>query len=500
MKTLHTKIITIEYTNSHEYEANKLKEVFNKNPLFFETLLSPTKVIRFTDEITLDCDDALEITCIEDLKQYLLGIVIDFIPKFKVTQKPDQNINEIMYLKYLILDKLNAVTNYNPEFENRTDLEEYIMIIYSLIASDYYDEPIDFIDSLFTMDNTEKTLLYDYLNDKRRFDLLNHLLEEQYDFLMNNTDENEQKNQFIKNYIVEICEIAKTKCSFEENEKNTLDLPKMSADELDSLLREFLITIDPSLKWLKIYEKLKEENIIIYGNSKLEDKIAWECKNIDGNWYINAPLTGTIRDFKCMIHELVHYVTLINDKDQEQSLSLKEYPPILFEIISIEYLRKKGFSEDLVEVLLEEREEWTRNNKFNVLPTLQYLKEFLTTGPITFKKIKQKEDALVKDIIDQIGNDFSKKNTYDKIILACDLQNSAILIAPMSLHDEYPYIIGHYLSKKTLERLKEEPKLLYEVLDITENLKDITPEEVITRLGLSAEEFNLKKKRQYQKK
>ena len=70
----------------------------------------------------------------------------------------------------------------------------------------------------------------------------------------------------------------------------------------------------------------------------------------------------------------------------------------------------------------------------------------------------------------------------------------------MFLHDEYPYIIGHYLSKKTLERLKEEPKLLYEVLDITENLKDITPEEVIIRLGLSAEEFNLKKKHQYQKK
>ena len=174
MKTLQTKILTIEYTKLFEYEANKLKEVLDGNPLFFETLLSPTKVIRFTDEITLDCDDALEITCIEDLKQYLLGIVIDFIPRFKVTQEPDQDMNEIIYLKYLILDKLKAVTNYNPEFENRTDLEQYIMIIYSLIASDYYDEPIDIIDSLFTMDNTEKTLLYDYLNDKRRFDLLNH--------------------------------------------------------------------------------------------------------------------------------------------------------------------------------------------------------------------------------------------------------------------------------------------------------------------------------------
>ena len=510
MKKLKTSIINIEYTKNHETDALKLKHVFEENPFFFQVLLSPIKTIRFIDEIDLECDDALEINCIEDIKQYLKDIIKEFVNKLKITQAQDIDITEVMFLKYILLDKLEAIGNYNPEFKDRDDVEQYINSIYSLVASYYYDDPIDLLDSLFKMDEVEKDTLYKWLRERRRYDLLNHLLEEQYDLIITGTNKERIYDPFIKDYINEIIAVTRIDSLKElisnEDQNNNVSLPKLSKEELDKLVKEFLITIDPSLKWLKIYNDLIENNLIKYKETSQDDSTIWSCSKVDGKWHIIAPLSDTIKDFRCMIHEFAHYISLMNDPKELQTPTLKEYTPILFETLAINFLRKKGYSQEITDELLKERKRWTQNNVFDISPTLIYLKDYINDGPITFEKEKKKQADLIRMLQENIPEDLeSKLDTIkeiddEKIKADCDLEISFILSFPTTIYDEYPYVMGNYFAAKTLERLNEEPMLLYTVLEMTENLKDITPEEVITRLGLSTEEFSSPKILQYQKK
>lgn len=510
MKKLKTSIINIEYTKDYEKEALKLRRVFDANPLFFEVLLSPIKTIRFVDEIDLECDDALEVNCIEDIKQYLKDIIKEFVNKLKITQSKNIDMTETLFLKYILLDKLEAIGNYNPEFKDRDDTEQYINSIYSLVASYYYDDPIDLVDSLFKMDEVEKDTLYRWLRERRRYDLLNHLLEEQYDLIITGTNKEKTHDPFIKEYINEIIAVTKIDSLKElistEEESNQVSLPKLSKEELDKLVKEFLITIDPSLKWLKIYNDLVENNLIKYKEEVQDDSVIWSCSKVDDKWHIIAPLSNTIKDFRCMIHEFSHYISLINDPKELQTPTLKEYPPILFESLAIDFLRKKGYPKEITDELLKERKRWTQNNVHDISPTLLYLKDYINDGPITFEKEKKKQADLIRTLQENIPEDLeSKLDTIkemddEKIKADCDLEISFILSFPTTLYDEYPYVMGNYLAIKTLERLNEEPTLLYTVLDITENLKDKTPEEIMHYLGLSTEEFTSKKTYQYQKK
>lgn len=494
-KIINTEIIEIEYEDTNKDEVEKIVQAIKKNYLFFQDLTRPYARISFVNS-----PNTIQVSSYEDFKNYIGRKLTSFLKDLKESIAKNQDLNDIIYLKFILLDKYNSLKNYSPAFAEREDLHVYINSMYTLAASDYYDNENDLLDFIFELKDSEKGKVLKHLLDKRRFDLLNHLLQEQLDLIIQGTKEDTEYDSFLKNHMSEILSISQIdfmngNLVIPTEEKN-IELPKINRDELHQLVREFLISVDPSLKWLKIYNKLLEENIIVYGKLHPDDKVEWCCTPYKGKRHIAAPLTGTIRDFRCMIHEFMHYISLLDVPVNEISqLALDEYPSIVFETLAIKFLKTKGYSDDVINALLKERTVWTQDNIFDITPTLKMLNEYVTEGPITFEREQEKNKRLQAFIDTNLSTDMKESvekltSTSDQSIIdRCDYEIMFILCAPLAVLNEYPYVLGKYLSTKTLERLEEEPTLIYILLEITENLQNETPQSIIKKMNLSDEVF-----------
>ena len=206
-----------------------------------------------------------------------------------------------------------------------------------------------------------------------------------------------------------------------------------------------------------------------------------------------------------MIHELIHYIAMLNIPIEElPSPSLDEYPSIVFETLAINFLKKKGYSKEVIDNLKEERILWTQDNIFDITPTLKMINEFVTEGPITYEKEQLRNKRLQTLIDETLDPNLKEKvekvaqTSDESIIDKIDFEIMFILSAPLAVLEEYPYILGKYLSTKTLKRLEEDPMLIYKLFNITESLTIETPQSIIRKLNLSDEVFTSKK--EYTKK
>ena len=503
-KVINTEIIEIEYESKDKKEVEKIKESIKKNYLILKDLVSPYTRISFTDT-----PNTIQVSSYEDFKDFINSRLEEYLTKLKESLSKNADTNEVVYLKFLLLEKYNVLKNYSPAFAERDDLEVYINSMYTLAASSYYNNQTDLLNFMFELPEKEKEKILKDLLEKRRFDLLNHLLQEQYDLIVQSTDSSEEYDTFLKNNMSEIISIAQLDFLngniIIPQEKKKVDLPKLSRKELENLVREFLIEIDPSLKWIKIYNEALLEERIVYGRLNPKDKVEWCCTPYNGKRHIAAPLTGTIRDFRCMIHELIHYIAMLNIPIEElPSPSLDEYPSIVFETLAINFLKKKGYSKEVIDNLKEERILWTQDNIFDITPTLKMINEFVTEGPITYEKEQLRNKRLQTLIDETLDPNLKEKvekvaqTSDESIIDKIDFEIMFILSAPLAVLEEYPYILGRYLSTKTLNRLEEDPMLIYELFNITESLTIETPQSIIIKLNLSDEVFTSKK--EYTKK
>lgn len=494
---LKTEIIDIEYTQKDEKEVRKIQEAIEKNSLFFKDLTRPHTKISFLNE-----PNTIQVSSYNDFKEYIKTKLPSFLKDLQEALSKTNEMNDIVYLKFIMLDKLDSLKNYSPAFAEREDLHLYVNSMYSLLAAGHYDNIDDLVNFILELPDQEKDKLLTSSLDKNRFGLLNHLLEEQIQLMIQSDDPDTEYDSFLRNHMPEILSIGQQdfmqgNILIPSEEEGKYNFPKLSRIELMQLCREFLIKIDPSLKWLKIFNEALEQNRIVFGKIYPEDHIEWCCTPYNGQRCIAAPLSGDVRDFRRMMHEFAHYVSLYNvPVDYIPAPTLDEYPSIVLETLAINFLKTKGYSDEVIEELIKERVLWTQDNIFDITPTLGYLNEYVTNGPITFEKEQQKNAHLQSFIDNGLDEDLKYKvtqvvQTDDESIKAkCDFEIMTILFAPTFILDEYPYVLGRYLSTKTLERLKEDPMLIYTLLEITENLQNETPQSVIKKMGLSDEVFS----------
>lgn len=503
-KIINTEVIEIEYENKDLQEVEKIRNAISKNYLFFQDLVRPYTRISFTNR-----PNTIQVSSYEDFKQYIGSRLPEFLKQLKESLASNKELNDVVYLKFILLDKYQVLQNYSPVFAGRDDLYAYINSIYTLTAADYYENPDDLLNFMFELKEEDKEKILNDLLEKRRFDLLNHLLQEQLDLMIQGTTDDTEYDSFLRNHMSEILSISQIDFMngniVVPNEETKVELPKINRTELHQLVREILMTIDPSLKWLKIYNEALDQNRIVYGKLHPDDKVEWCCTPHNGVRCIAAPLTGTIKDFRCMIHELMHYISLMDTPIEEiNAPTLDEYPSIVFETLAIKFLKTKGYSDEVLHELLKERTLWTQDNIFDITPTLKMLNEFVTEGPISFEGEQEKNKHLQAFIDDNLSGDMKEQverlvSTADQSIIdRCDFEIMFILSAPLAILDEYPYVLGRYLSTKTLEKLEEDPMLIYKLFEITENLQFETPQSVIRKMNLSDEIFSSPK--EYQKK
>lgn len=483
---LETNVIPIKYKDESKEEAFRLKEILESNETLFQMFLAGHKSISFLEEE--EDDESLEISSIDDFKSLLKEFIPSYIDMLKerVYTSSDENI-ETIFLRILILDK-----NSPDELDENLsyDINLNINTIYSILGLMYYEDDEKLTDFIFNPTITEKEKIYEWLNNKERYNLINMLLCEEYQKLLEL--ESIENDSYLSTHLEELLELSELDIvdRFSKKEKRT-DLPELKETELDRLCSEFFIKIDPSLKWLKIYQEFKQNHNILYGETFPDSCSDWGCVETTDNIYIYAPLDGTIRDFMYFIHEFAHAVTLLNkEKGECIPSSIQEFPSIFFERCATAFLRDKGYSDKDVTDLEEERLNATLSNKSDISPSLRYLIDYLTYGEITFDKEKEKMDRIrssipenlpedVIDLLNMLMSTEDEENVHVKI----DAENAFLLEHPNCIFEEYPYIVGNNLADQTIGRVGENPLLIYTMLSITENLTSETYQSVLSKLG-----------------
>ena len=470
MKTLNTNYIVIEYDQDKEDEAKRLKGILDKNEMFFSEFLNAYPIIRISNSNEpLTDKETLEVESIDELKELLVILIPYYINKLNV-KGDDQSL--ITFLKILLANKYKAFENYNIKITEE-ELPIYIESIYSLVAIDYYETPEEVIESLFNMNIDEKKKLFEYLNTKYRNHLLNELLQEQVRYLTEASEYKQQDNFVIDNIDALLEYTSEEILSIDLNNQQSIKMPGLSEKGLDDLIKEFLIKTDPSLKWLKEYEEMKKNHQIKPGD-------AWNCANED-KWVINTKLTHTIEDFRCFIHEFIHYITVKNKKEEVLPIATKEFPSIYFETLAIKFLEEKGYSKDATNYMLNERNKWTEENVYDLYLMLGLLSNYLTNQEVTIENEADRRLQISEELKRKIPEDLSF--FYDisskQINYSFDIANGYFILYPESIYEEYPYITGTYLADRAVEVTKKDPMFIYDMLSITDNLETTNPKDII---------------------
>lgn len=495
-KVLNNSVIPIIYDEKSKELAQEIVKILENNSLTFKDFFRQYTNIVLTGE---EDPTSLNISSLEEFKEELANS-LDSFKNTVVTQAfaEDPIQQETTLLNFLLACALGNTSITGAISDNEKNLNDCINAMYSLFVFNYYgDDKNKILDFIMEPNAEEKANILIWLKGRRRFELFNSLLKSQCQILIKYTDEEKSHDSFIKEYLIDFTKECISELAKGPIEEKNKQFKELSSSTLDELVIEFLTEIDPSLNWVELYRKLKEEKNIIYEDPNLTEK--FYCEKTQNGVLIHAPLTGTIEDFGSIIHEFAHYVSFINEPDEEDiEPSIIEYPPILLEQQALDFLIKKGYSLEDVEILKDKREIWTKYNIMDVLSTLYYLLDFLNNGEITIEGERRKYQPIKETKLDptDLPSDTIEGfkafcNDPDQgIFNFIDYQIAFLIMHPTTVANEYPYIVGKYLATKTRNRLEEDPSLIYTVVSITNNLSNETFESISQKLNLDTTEFS----------
>lgn len=490
MSTLQTKITKIDYDKNTKEIAQKIKDLIEKNPLIFKMILTEYKGISFTDKrgyFNIIKDGSVE----ETLTKKIISVLDQ---EYQKDAKDNTVLQiELAILKYALIERTNSFDSYS--IERLPENMIYYYMAYLKYKRDLNEHEL-FITILDQTKERQDTL-FNELHQRRGITLYNLLLQEQVFLLLGIVQGIKPLDIFLANNIKDVTALVysvftKKILEMAQEENKPVELTKITYQEYDLLCREYLIRIDPSLKWLKTYLSAKEEGNIIYTEAKAAK---WETFRKEGKNYINAPLRGNIEDVVSTIHEFSHYISVKNLREDETiPCTLIEFPSLFFEENIYEFLLEKGISLEEIKTLRRQRETWTEENSFAVLPYLNYLKEFIAEGPITKDKIRAYLDRInlsleeSTSIMEQVGTHITTNleengDSTELINTECLIRNS-FLIRRNDVLLEYPYVIGTHLASIANELVKTDPLIIPDILNYTENLTQISPKVILERLNI----------------
>lgn len=473
------KNLIIEYPTTKKKEAVFLSNCLLDHLNIFCDLLASIDKISF---ITSTNPKTLYIENILGLKDYLE----DKIPAFKEIVIEDVPLTDretaLFLLKILLIDSLLQQGEEVERPEDVATLAGQTSMVLDIIAANYYETPTDYLDYLLTASSKNQSLLFDWFNNRERFHLLNTLMEEQKELIFRDTYLLNHLEELIPSLEQELFKISPSTTDYEI----FLQQP-LSKEELHSLMQEFLKTIDSSGDWLNRYLEYHNTRII-YKEKDLSDD--WSTDLYEGQYMIFAPLTGTITDFRDLVHELAHLPALANLREDEYlPQNLVEFPSIYLEYQAIEFLRTKGYSETVIDALYQERNTWTFANLLEVIPVFKLLKNY-NQAPITKETIAKESLSALENITTYQEDDllliaYLYPFEDQDITRFCDQENAFLLQAPDNILKMYPYILGRRLALECMQKQETDPAITSKILSIIPTLKEETYDQIITKLNLT---------------
>ena len=481
MKKITIRDIEIQYNDE---QANKIDYIINtisKNYGLFLDALGTSRIISLVPT------DEKNTLYIENFDEAFYSIIDKCFNNDTVKQEFNApNIMSALYVEILLRKlkiKSKVLIQSNSNISDET--------LDSLIAYKYYEKNgsfSEFVEYLKT--RNESDLIFNWLKNEFRWDTYNYLLEitvnylkeYDFDFLENISDINTMMmNQTVNNIVMQ------------ESEQE-VELPTITIEELDNLFNEFLKYINAPIKWKQLYDELKNSGRISF--EKQTDGIdASNCYRDDnGALRISISTDGTIKCFISLVHEFMHYVSKV-----VSTLSISEFPSIFFEKVSAQFLKDKGYKEDIVNKIVAFRNKNNMDIYTEASPLFNDITAFIKDGPIKrerkikywenhFRIIQETKEKLAKmleengetvdsDILKQPNIDIPTEVDKDcDILIESFIQNGLLVLLVI---DGYQYLLDTFLADEVLKQTTTDPTVISKMIKTTDELGNMNLQSVL---------------------
>lgn len=443
------KGLTIAYDISEEEKVNEISQ-FIQNHMFL-----------FANHASGSVNDSINIREFEDLINSIIEeLTMDDVIKSSVES---DNFIPSWYLSYLFLMKERVC---NTLVKNHSDMS--IEMIYFYLSLKYYNYDIKKISQALlsnTFDEYDKMI--NQLKNDYRIDIYNYILQSFVNELekddISTFDYLELAIQKIKreyNYYME-------KLKLKDDKLN--NLKELSPEEFDKLFIEFLNYINAPQEWIELYYHLRKNNLIIFEYNRKMDTGNCYRETIDSDWKIRIISDGTIRTFISFVHEFIHYISIRHNK--KIRVSIREFPSIYYEIVASDFLKNKGYEEEILDETLNSR--FLTNYKLLIehLKQLQDIIDFKKNGPTSLEKqveLFKKNHVLDDDL--EVRDIILKALERDTIEIICNIIDEEIekfTISSTLIINGYQHLIGNLLAYSVLDKDDRETsnKLMNDVIN-----------------------------------
>ncbi len=494
MNCIKMGYINLQYDESIT-DIERIKKIIKLNEFLFSDYKD--KTISFVEQNTSD-DNVVYVNNFDEFFDNLLKQLLNDTKFIFSLNQPE--LLPALYIQLLVKkESINGETFIQLN-DNITD-----DMLWFVLACKFFDCKTQFDElSNFLKYRNDKELIFEWLKQTQRFNTYNYLLEiasnylKEYDFyFFDNLDEIFSKmNEKNFDYVI-------------SSKNSNYKLQKLSLEDFENIFFGSLDKIKAPKEWKEIYIDLKNNNRIIFEESK-DGKDNSKCFiDNDGIRKIKVTTDGTVNDFISFVHEFIHYISLQKDMPP---FSLLEFSSIYYERVAAIHLINIGFDENIIKSVIENRNKNNFGKYYDLFGILLDMCRYNKKGNIIredkielLKKATEATNECVENLINiflEAGNptdelqsliikdcDFGKKVDDE-----CDYYIMEFIKNGLLVLDGYQYLTDSYLADSVLEKEDDDDTIFDKMVFITENLSDFNIETISKYLGIE-DAFTKKSKR-----
>ena len=486
--------INLQYNESIT-DIERIKKIIKLNEFLFPDYKD--KIISFVKQNTSN-DNVVYVNNFDDFFDNVLKSLLN-------DDKFIFSLNQPELLPALYIQLLVKKESINEETFIQLDDNITDDMLWFVLACKFFDCKTQFDElSNFLKNRNDRELIFEWLKQTQRFNTYNYLLEiasnylKEYDFyFFDNLDEIFSKmNEKNFDYVI-------------SSKNSNYNLQKLSLEDLENIFFDFLDKIKAPKEWKETYIDLKNNNRIIFEESK-DGKDNSKCFiDDDGIRKIKVTTNGTVNDFISFVHEFIHYISLQKDMPP---FSLLEFPSIYYERVAAIHLINIGFDKNIIKSVIENRNKSNFGNYYDLFGILLDMCRYNKKGNIIredkvelLKKATEATNECVENLINiflEAGNptdelqsliikdcDFGKKVDDE-----CDYYIMEFIKNGLLVLNGYQYLTDSYLADSVLEKEDDDDTIFDKMVFITENLSDFNIETISKYLGIE-DAFTKKSKR-----
>lgn len=470
------KKVKIFYEKSINKNIESILKTVVKNYELFEPLVTNKTALSLVP--TSDRD----VIYISDFDEVFADIVRDFVDVRQIERiSTDPYVFESLYKEILFTSSsiLSEMYNYQTNLS-----EEMLNFIFAYL---YFKEKGTFEDFVeYLKEQKEQKEIKEWCLEKARYNIYNEVVEHTINSVKGSIGPYFEGiiatcEKMIQRSSADVLKVAKT-----ENYKLPLSSPK----KCEELFYEFLTFINAPEHWKELYKDLKEKNGIEFvKNQNLFDFS--HCYK-SGIWKIIIEQDGTISNFRDLVHEFAHYITGYKYDETRctaENVFLTEFPSIFFEGLAIEFLREKGYRKEVIDKLRSGRVEDNIALSIENAEIFTGIHDIMVNGYISKAEMLKNNKDLIRASFAE--NPYISIDETDLDILAtretgkiCDCLIHKYYEDGLAIFDGFSYLFSSYIAEELLKQVRNDSKIIPEMIDITENYYSLTTHEILSRFNI----------------